>query len=121
MPVCSAGLPRLTCLLPAHPAQPHTHVSAVNFPPSQHLRPAQVFREDGRLSYDPASQVYGMDWFEGAIARPGQVLRDIVRAVQPQLTKEVSGSRRLAGRVRWELGCPAASDRQLRADAQQPY
>lgn len=33
----------------------------------------------------------GLDWFEGAIARPGQVLKDVVRAVQPELASKVSG------------------------------
>lgn len=52
----------------------------------------QVFREDGLLSFDAATQVYGMDWFEGAIARPGLVLKDVVRAVQPQLAEQARGS-----------------------------
>ncbi|KAI7839391.1 hypothetical protein COHA_006792 [Chlorella ohadii] len=53
----------------------------------------KVFRPDGLLSLqrtpdftDPSKTVdtYGSDWFEGAIARPGKVLKDIVRAVQGQ-------------------------------------
>lgn len=53
----------------------------------------KVFRQDGLLSLqhvpdftDPSKTVdqYGSDWFEGAIARPGKVLKDIVRAVQGQ-------------------------------------
>lgn len=51
----------------------------------------KVFREDGLLSYDEAGGAYGMDWFEGAIARPGQVLKDLVRAVQPQLADKDQG------------------------------
>lgn len=51
-----------------------------------------MFREDGLLSYDEAGGAYGMDWFEGAIARPGQVLKDLVRAVQPQLADKVRGA-----------------------------
>lgn len=53
----------------------------------------KVYRLDGLLSLkrvpdftDPSKTVdqYGQDWFEGAIARPGKVLKDIVRAVQGQ-------------------------------------
>ncbi len=57
--------------------------------PDSVLPTCQVFREDGLLSYDEAGGAYGMDWFEGAIARPGQVLKDVVRAVQPQLADKV--------------------------------
>ena len=37
-------------------------------------------REDGLVSPAPS---YGLDWFEGAIARPDQVLQDFVHAVNP--------------------------------------
>lgn len=58
----------------AHPAPP---------PP---LTPGQVFREDGLLSYSDAAG-YGLDWFEGAIARPDAVLTDVVRAANPSLAQ----------------------------------
>jgi hypothetical protein len=48
-----------------------------------------VFREDGLLSFNAETGEYGMDWFEGAIARPGQVLKDLVRAAQPELAAKV--------------------------------
>ena len=47
----------------------------------------QGFREDGLLS--DSAGMYGMDWFEGALARPGEVLKDVVRAVQPALVPQV--------------------------------
>ncbi|KAI3437818.1 hypothetical protein D9Q98_000265 [Chlorella vulgaris] len=51
----------------------------------------QVFREDGLLSFNAETGEYGMDWFEGAIARPGQVLKDLVRAAQPELAAKDQG------------------------------
>ncbi|KAL4424905.1 hypothetical protein ABPG77_002128 [Micractinium sp. CCAP 211/92] len=46
----------------------------------------KVFREDGLLSYSDAAG-YGLDWFEGAIARPDAVLTDVVRAANPSLAQ----------------------------------
>ena len=40
----------------------------------------QVFREDGLLS---ASPNFGLDWFEGAIAKPDLVLADFYSAFHP--------------------------------------
>ncbi|KAK9815192.1 hypothetical protein WJX73_010478 [Symbiochloris irregularis] len=44
------------------------------------LRTSQVFREDGLIGPAPS---YGLDWFEGAIARPDLVLGDFAAAVAP--------------------------------------
>jgi hypothetical protein len=41
---------------------------------------AQVFREDGLISPSPN---YGLDWFEGAIAKPDAVLQDFYTAFHP--------------------------------------
>lgn len=55
-----------------------------------------MYREDGLLGFDPATGSYGMDWFEGALTRPGQVIRDLVRTVHPQALQEAQ-VRGLAG------------------------
>lgn len=54
---------------------------------------------------------YGSDWFEGAIARPGQVLKDFVRAIQPQLQKVRASIEGLAsaGSADGGIGCLATS------------
>lgn len=44
------------------------------------MRNAQVYREDGLIGPAPS---YGLDWFEGAIARPDLVLSDFAAAVTP--------------------------------------
>merc|ERR1712130_575825 len=44
------------------------------------LRNNTVYREDGLASPAPS---YGLDWFEGALARPDLVLQDFVHAVDP--------------------------------------
>lgn len=49
----------------------------VNLSTLKWLNNNAIFREDGLISVDG-----GLDWFEGAIARPDKVLSDIVRAVQ---------------------------------------
>ena len=41
---------------------------------------SQVFREDGLLSPSPN---FGLDWFEGAVAKPDQVLQDFYTAYHP--------------------------------------
>ena len=46
----------------------------------------QVFREDGLISGSPN---FGLDWFEGAIAKPDAVLADFYSAFHP--TTSVSG------------------------------
>ncbi len=49
-------------------------------------RAVQVFREDGLLSQD-SGMGPGMDWYEGALVRPADVLRDMLRAVRPDLVE----------------------------------
>lgn len=49
----------------------------VNLSSLKWLKNNAIFREDGLISSDG-----GLDWFEGAIARPDKVLSDVVRAVQ---------------------------------------
>ena len=39
-----------------------------------------MFREDGLISPSPN---FGLDWFEGAIPKPDQVLRDFYTAYHP--------------------------------------
>ena len=43
-------------------------------------RAVQVFREDGLISPSPN---FGLDWFEGAIAKPDAVLKDFYTAFHP--------------------------------------
>lgn len=43
----------------------------------------QVFREDGLLSGSPN---FGLDWFEGAIAKPDLVLADFYSAFHPTVS-----------------------------------
>jgi hypothetical protein len=46
----------------------------------------QVFREDGLLSKDTGMGP-GMDWYEGALVRPADLLKDMLRAVRPDLVE----------------------------------
>lgn len=84
--------------MPLQPCTPSTPPDGSRSPNGSRSHPCslglQVFRLDGLLSLqrvpdftDPSKTVdqYGQDWFEGAIARPGKVLKDIVRAVQGQV------------------------------------
>lgn len=45
----------------------------------------KVYREDGLLSQDQ-----GMDWFEGALLQPASLLRDMIRAVRPEIAEDPS-------------------------------
>lgn len=68
----------------------------------------QIFRTDGTVA-EVGPGNYGSDWFEGAIARPGQVLKDFVRAIQPELQK-VRRAHPRAGAVPASCRCPRARD-----------
>lgn len=49
---------------------------------------SRIFREDGLVSFEEG--MYGLDWFESAIARPGRVLADLVRIVHLEITQDAS-------------------------------
>ncbi|GAB4819434.1 hypothetical protein N2152v2_006480 [Parachlorella kessleri] len=49
----------------------------------------KVFREDGLLSNDTGMGP-GMDWYEGALVRPADLLRDMLRAVHPDIVQDAS-------------------------------
>ncbi len=54
-------------------------------PEPQYFDP-QVFREDGLISPSPN---FGLDWFEGAIPKPDQVLLDFYTAYHPTSTVRI--------------------------------